>query len=279
MRNPPPKSITHKKRFCVIGFTPLFRITRMKASEQQRQRNQRYMKTNSLVRTANVLLTVAFLCADSVQAAKATPVHNKPVPSRPKPGPAPKPSPPAPMPDRRPQAPYVPPGPGRGGRVQPGPFTPPAPMPGRRPQDPYVGPGPGRGGWLRPVPAPPPAPRSNAVHPRKTSPCVTTQDAVSIGTQDANLLSNAYSLLAQADDTYHGHRTRAMRQISAAAKLLGAPPHSDGVDGAGQLTSDEQVRQAQALLAQAGSFYAGRPDVLNHVTAAHRQVSVALNTR
>ena len=147
------------------------------------------------------------------------------------------------------------------------------------PQAPYIAPQPGPAMWGRSVsPVGPASPRM--VVQRSTGASGTpAQRSTQMVTPEANVLSQAYRLLSLGDDDSNGHRTRAMRQISAAASLLGTTLHSDGVEGAAQLTSDEQVRKAQALLEQATSFYAGRPKVLQHLNAAHHQVSVALSTR
>ena len=206
------------------------------------------MKTTSQVTTVSLILAVALLSAGSLQAAKAPRGHKNPIPPGQKVGPLPRPMPRPPLPDRRPQAPYIAP--------QPGPAM-----------------------WGRSVsPVAPASPRM--VVQRSTGVSGTPVQRSRQGmTPGANLLAEAYLLLSRTDHDYQGHRTRAMRQTSAAANLLGVTLHDDGVRGEDRLTSDEQVRKAQALLEQASSFYAGRPKVLQHVNAAHRQVLVALNTR
>jgi hypothetical protein len=111
------------------------------------------------------------------------------------------------------------------------------------------------------------------------TPRVSAHKAIAVVTPDAHLLARAYHLLALADHDYSGHRAQAMHQVSAAAKLLGTPLFGDGAGGENQLTSDEQLREARALLERARSFYAGRPRVLEHVNAATQQISIALSIR
>jgi hypothetical protein len=174
----------------------------MKASEQQRQRKQFNMKTTTLRKTGSIVLALAFLAANSVQAGKATRVPRSHVPSAPKVAPVPRPAPPAVMPKPRPQDPYVGPGPRHGGGHRPVPPPPPGLFPKPRPQDPYVGPGPRRGGRIHPVP---PAPRASRVNRQTVTPWVTAPSAASVSVLDTNLLGNGYLQLPQADSAWSGH--------------------------------------------------------------------------
>jgi hypothetical protein len=80
-----------------------------------------------------------------------------------------------------------------------------------------------------------------------------------------------------ADHDYKGHRVKAMKQIEAAARILGVDIRGDGKGHEQQGTSDAQLRTAQGLLQQAR---AGLPEkALKHVDAAISQISIALTIR
>ena len=93
----------------------------------------------------------------------------------------------------------------------------------------------------------------------------------------AGLLVQAYTTLAQADHDYKGHRVAAMKQIEAAAKLLGVSVRGDGKGHEKQGVSDAQLRTAQGLLQQARSGLNGKP--LGHVNKALQQLSIALSIK
>src|ERR1035438_285941 len=67
----------------------------------------------------------------------------------------------------------------------------------------------------------------------------------------ASLLVQAYTTLEHAAHDYKGHRVAAMKQIEAAAKLLGVKVRGDGKAHERQGVSDAQLRTAQGLLQQA----------------------------
>ena len=93
------------------------------------------------------------------------------------------------------------------------------------------------------------------------------------------LLEQAYTALHQADHDYKGHRVAAMKQIEAAAKLLGTPIPREG-QGKGhekQVVSDTQLRTAQGLLEQAKTGLSGKP--LNHVQKALEEIAMALKVK
>jgi hypothetical protein len=92
-----------------------------------------------------------------------------------------------------------------------------------------------------------------------------------------NLLRQAYVTLAQADHDYKGHRADAMKQIEAAAKLLGVKlgGHEKGHEKQG--VSDDHLRQAAGLLQQAQGGLAGKP--LRHVLRAEKEITVALSIK
>ena len=91
------------------------------------------------------------------------------------------------------------------------------------------------------------------------------------------LLVQAYTTLEQADHDYKGHRVAAMKQIEAAAKLLGVDVRGDGKGHEPQGVSDTQLRTAQGLLEQARAELTGVP--LRHVNQAIAQISTALTIK
>ena len=93
----------------------------------------------------------------------------------------------------------------------------------------------------------------------------------------ADTLRQAYGILSVADHDYKGHRVKAMKQIEAAAKLLGVDLKGDGKSREPQGTSDEQLRAAQALLQQARAGLSGKAQ--KHVDEAINQISIALKIR
>jgi hypothetical protein len=93
----------------------------------------------------------------------------------------------------------------------------------------------------------------------------------------AGLLVQAYTVLEQADHDYKGHRVAAMKQIEAAAKLLGVSVRGDGRGHEKQGVSDAQLRTAQGLLQQARPGLSGKP--LKHVNRALQQLSIALSIK
>jgi len=68
-----------------------------------------------------------------------------------------------------------------------------------------------------------------------------------------------------------------MKQIEAAAKLLGVKVRGDGKGHERQGVSDAQLRTAQGLLRQAQSGLRGKP--LRHVNQALQQLSIALSIK
>jgi hypothetical protein len=94
---------------------------------------------------------------------------------------------------------------------------------------------------------------------------------------NVDLLRQAYVALAHADHDYKGHRVAAMRQIDAAARILGANFRGEGRGHEKQGVSDDQVRAAQGLLQQASAGLSGK--VLRHVRAAEKQLNIALSIK
>ena len=103
------------------------------------------------------------------------------------------------------------------------------------------------------------------------------QSLVAAPAPAAGLLVQAYTTLEQADHDYKGHRMAAMKQIEAAAKLLGVKVRGDGKGHEQQGVSDAQLRTAQGLLQQAQSGLSGKP--LRHVNKALQQLSIALSIK
>jgi hypothetical protein len=68
-----------------------------------------------------------------------------------------------------------------------------------------------------------------------------------------------------------------MKQIEAAAKLLGVSVRGDGRGHEKQGVSDAQLRTAQGLLQQALPGLSGKP--LKHVNRALQQLSIALSIK
>ena len=103
------------------------------------------------------------------------------------------------------------------------------------------------------------------------------QNLVAAPAPAAGLLVQAYTTLEQADHDYKGHRKAAMKQIEAAAKLLGVKVRGDGKGHEKQGVSDAQLRTAQGLLQQAQSGLRGKS--LGHVNKALQQLSIALSIK
>jgi hypothetical protein len=98
---------------------------------------------------------------------------------------------------------------------------------------------------------------------------------------EAGMLRSAYLILATGDHDYKGHRVRAMRQIEAAASLLGMNISGDAKDRQPQPLSDAKLREAQGLLQSvlAASEVKSQKRVTRHVTEAINQINVALSIR
>jgi len=94
-------------------------------------------------------------------------------------------------------------------------------------------------------------------------------------------LQQAYVTLGEADHDYHGHRDAAMKDIAAAALLLGTDITGNGHGGETQALSDLQIRSVQmSLLGVGRSAPAGanHNQIVGHINGAIRQLSLALAT-
>ncbi len=98
---------------------------------------------------------------------------------------------------------------------------------------------------------------------------------------EAGMLRRAYVVLATGDHDYKGHRVKAMRQIEAAAKLLGMNISGNAKDRQPQVLSDAKLREVQGLLQNVlgSSEVKSQKRVSKHIGEAINQLSVALTIR
>ena len=98
---------------------------------------------------------------------------------------------------------------------------------------------------------------------------------------EAGMLQNAYLILATGDHDYKGHRIKAMKQIEAAAKLLGVTLSGDAKDKQPQPLSDAKLREAQGLLQNVlgAAEVKNQERVTKHITNAINQINTALSIR
>jgi hypothetical protein len=92
-----------------------------------------------------------------------------------------------------------------------------------------------------------------------------------------DLLRRAYITLAEADHDYDGHRIDAMKKIEEAGKELGEKLGGDDHDHEKQGISDEHLREARSLLAEAKASLKGK--ALKHINAAEHQLAIALKIK
>lgn len=98
-----------------------------------------------------------------------------------------------------------------------------------------------------------------------------------LAASSGDLLRQAYTTLEAADHDYKGHRVAAMKQIEAAAGILGISLKGDGKGHEKQAVSDSQLKTAQGLLEQARAGLSGK--ALKHVDNALKQLSIALSIK
>ena len=98
---------------------------------------------------------------------------------------------------------------------------------------------------------------------------------------EAGMLHRAYRILATGDHDYKGHRVKAMRQIEAAAKLLGLDLSGDLKDRQPQVMSDAKLREVQGLLQNVlgSAEVKSEKRVSKHIVEAINQLSIALSIR
>jgi hypothetical protein len=93
----------------------------------------------------------------------------------------------------------------------------------------------------------------------------------------AALLRQAYITLSAGNHDYNGHRYYAMREVEAAANIMRFDLRGDGPGVERQRVSDNQLRDARAILEQARHELRGR--ARRHVSKAIGQIDAALRTR
>jgi ABC-type sugar transport system substrate-binding protein len=98
---------------------------------------------------------------------------------------------------------------------------------------------------------------------------------------EANLLRDAYHILATGDHDYKGHRAKAMHSVEAAGKLLGVDLVGDLKDHSPQALSDARLREAQDLIGRVlnSAEVRGQKRVVKHLNAAVSQINSALRVR
>ncbi len=98
---------------------------------------------------------------------------------------------------------------------------------------------------------------------------------------EAGMLQNAYLILATGNHDYKGHRVKAMKQIEAAAKLLGVTLSGDTKDRQPQPLSDAKLREAQGLLQNVlgAAEVKNQERVTKHINAAIDHINTALSIR
>lgn len=95
------------------------------------------------------------------------------------------------------------------------------------------------------------------------------------------VLQAAYYTLSRADHDYKGHRVKAMHEIQAGCKLLGADPTGDASGKEPQGTSDDQLRTAQRMLMsiRPTAVSANQAQLVQHIDNAVNQINVALSIK
>lgn len=98
---------------------------------------------------------------------------------------------------------------------------------------------------------------------------------------EANLLRNAYQILATGDHDYKGHRVKAMHAVEAAAKRLGMDLAGDLKDRTPQPLSDAKLREAQGLITQVlgSAEVKGQKRVVKRLNEAVTEIDTALSVR
>jgi hypothetical protein len=96
--------------------------------------------------------------------------------------------------------------------------------------------------------------------------------------KEAGLMITAYDILASSDHDYDGHRTKAMRQVEAAAKSLGVKLHGDDHERQRQVISDAKMQSAANMLSKVleNAEVKGQPRASKHVADAIEQINKGL---
>jgi hypothetical protein len=100
-------------------------------------------------------------------------------------------------------------------------------------------------------------------------------------TKEADMMHQAYRILATGDHDYNGHRVAAMNQVKKAADLLGLDLTGDAKDRERQVLSDDKMREARGLLENVlGAAEVKDQDrITKHLKAAIKEIDDALATR
>jgi hypothetical protein len=98
---------------------------------------------------------------------------------------------------------------------------------------------------------------------------------------EADMLRQAYRILATGDHDYKGHRANAMKEVEEAGKLLGLDLHGDFKDKSPQFLSDDKMREAKGLLekVQGAAEVKEQKHISKHIEEAINQIHLALDVR
>lgn len=96
--------------------------------------------------------------------------------------------------------------------------------------------------------------------------------------KEAEMMHQAYRILASGDHDYHGHRAEAMHQIKKAAELLGVDLSGDEKSHERQALSDDRLRDARGLLQSVlgASEVKDQDRISDHIHAAIKEIDSAL---
>ena len=95
---------------------------------------------------------------------------------------------------------------------------------------------------------------------------------------EADMLRQAYRILATGDHDYNGHRIKAMHAVEAAGKLLDMDLAGDLKDRTPQPLSDDKLREAQGHITQVlgSAEVKDQKRVVKHLNEAVNQINTAL---
>jgi len=96
---------------------------------------------------------------------------------------------------------------------------------------------------------------------------------------EAEMLREAYFILARANNNYNGHRVKAMKEIEEAGELAGMHLKVEGSGHERQVVSDAELRHARELLERVRDSSMGSRRFHRHVRAAIKEVSLALSIK
>ena len=98
---------------------------------------------------------------------------------------------------------------------------------------------------------------------------------------EAQMLRDAYRILATGDHDYDGHRVRAMHAVEAAGKLLGMDLDGDLKDRTPQALSDDKMREAEGLINKVlgDAEVKDQKRIVKHLGEAVKQIHTALKIK